>query len=139
MAIHFFSEGIEFKFPKPSFAKKWLRSVIIQEKKQLANLNFIFCNDAYLHTINLNYLSHNSFTDIITFDMGTDDNSINGEIYISVDRVNDNSKKYTVVFQEELHRVLVHGVLHLCGYKDKTAQQKLEMRERESTYLSLRW
>jgi rRNA maturation RNase YbeY len=110
------------------------------EKKVLSNINYIFCSDDFLRVINIQYLNHDSYTDIITFNTGSDSGSgvIDGEIYISVPRVTDNAKKYKVEFNDELHRVIIHGVLHLIGYGDKNPHEKSLMRKKENAYLSLR-
>ena len=138
MAIRFFSDGIDFKLPKPNTIKKWITNAITLEGKKLGDLTYIFCSDEYLYNINKKYLNHNTYTDIITFDLGEPEGPILGEIYISKERVEGNAKTLKIPFDEELHRVIIHGVLHLCGHKDKTTAQKKEMRKREATYLSLR-
>jgi len=99
-------------------------------------LSYIFCSDKYLLSINQKYLNHNTFTDIVTFDLA-ESAEIDGEIYISVGRVKENAVKYEVDFEEELRRVIIHGLLHLIGYKDKTASQKVQMRKKEQACLSL--
>ena len=101
-------------------------------------LNYIFCSDAFLLSLNVEYLNHNTLTDVITFDNSDDSKGIQGEIYISIDRIRENAKKYRVPFERELHRVMIHGLLHLLGYADKTPLQKKMMRKKESTYLSLK-
>jgi len=135
--IRFFSEGIDFKIPRPIATKRWLNTVLKSEGKSLHQLNYVFCNDEFLLGINQQYLNHKTLTDIITFDMSTSKNEVVGEIYISVPRVVENSVAFNKTFENELCRVLVHGVLHLCGYKDKTAYQIRQMRKREDAYLSL--
>jgi rRNA maturation RNase YbeY len=121
-------------FTKRTAAKDFLRSLFKKEKTQLQSLNYIFCSDDYLLEINKSYLSHNYYTDIITFDLSEGQGTI-GEIYISLDRVRDNAAQFKTSFKQELHRVIFHGALHLCGYKDKTkADQKL-IREREDYWL----
>lgn len=138
MAIRFFSDGIDFKLPKPNITKKWITKVLTKEGKNLDDLTYIFCSDEYLYDINKKYLNHNTYTDIITFDLSESKEAIFGEIYISKERVEANAKALNIPFDEELHRVIIHGALHLSGYKDKTTAQKSEMRKREATYLSLR-
>ena len=103
----------------------------------MEGLLYIFCNDRYLLDINRRYLNHEDFTDIISFDLSSDPTIIHGEIYISVERVRDNATKLGVSFKEELHRVVFHGALHLCGYKDKLKSDQLIMREMEDRYLGL--
>ena len=136
--IHFFYEDIDFQFSPIRNTKSWLKEVIAREHNALGELNYIFCSDAFLTDINKQYLNHNTLTDIITFD--TSDGSrgvIQGEIYISIERIKENAIKFKTSFQRELLRVMVHGVLHLLGYGDKTAQQKKIMRKKEDAYLSL--
>ena len=108
-----------------------------QEGKQVVEINFIFCDDEDLHKINLEFLDHDTYTDIITFDYSVGDELIS-EIYISVERVKENANDYSDCFEEELQRVLIHGVLHLCGYKDKGEEERAVMRKKENYYLSLR-
>ncbi|MBA3828794.1 MAG: rRNA maturation RNase YbeY [Taibaiella sp.] len=102
-----------------------------------ATLTYIFCNDAYLLQMNQQYLDHDTFTDIITFDMSDAKNVLTGEIYISTDRVADNAVKYSTTYEAELHRVIFHGALHLCGYKDKKESDKKEMRRMEDECLQM--
>jgi probable rRNA maturation factor len=136
-AIHFFFEDVDLHFSSIRKTKSWLKSVIHAEGKVLKELNYIFCSDHFLSAINLQYLNHSTLTDIITFDTSEDNESVEGEIYISVDRVRENAVKFNVTFDRELQRVMVHGVLHLLGYSDKTSQQKKIMRKKEDAYLSL--
>ena len=107
-----------------------------EELREIGGIAFVFCDDNYLHKINLEFLKHDTFTDIIAFDYSAG-NEIISEIYISVDRVADNAKKYSQTFEDEIHRVIIHGVLHLCGYKDRLAEDKQIMRDKENHYLSL--
>ena len=136
--IHFFSEGINFRPKSIAKIKVWLKEVIQAEDKRLGQLNYIFCSDAFLAEINITFLQHDTFTDIITFNTSEEEDVLEGDIYISVDRVEENSNKYLVEFNQELHRVMVHGVLHLVGYSDKTPSQKRQMRKKEDASLSLR-
>ena len=136
--IHFFYEDVDFHFTTIRKTKAWLKDVIKTEKKNLGEVNYIFCSDGFLANINVRYLNHNTLTDIITFDTSVDVHFIEGEIFISIDRVKENALKFKVPFEHELHRVMVHGVLHLVGYSDKTSQQKKIMRKKEDAYLSLR-
>jgi rRNA maturation RNase YbeY len=115
--------------------KSFLLKLIKKEKHKLDSLNIVFCSDEYLLKINNEFLSHNYFTDVITFDFSVE-STISGEIYISVDRIKENAISYKTTFQQELHRVIFHGILHLCGYKDKTTSQKTEIRAKEDYYLS---
>jgi probable rRNA maturation factor len=138
MAICFFVKGIDFQLAHPRKTSSWIKRVINKEKKSLSNLSYIFCSDKYLLQLNIQYLKHRALTDIITFDYSEDPTTINGEIYISIDRVKDNSAKFKRTFDEELHRVVIHGVLHLVGYRDKKASEKALMRKKEEACLSLR-
>ena len=116
---------------------KWIEFAIHQENKDLGELNYIFCDDDYLLEINIKQLKHNTLTDIISFDHSIG-NIISGDIFISVERVKDNAVDLYTDFKDELHRVMIHGVLHYCGYKDKTVSEKQLMRSKEDYYLSLR-
>lgn len=117
--------------------KSFLPSLFKKEKRQLAELQYIFCSDDYLLDINKQYLKHNYYTDIITFDLSERGQPINAEIYISVDRVRDNARSFGNTLKNELHRVIFHGALHLCGYKDKSRQDESLMRKMEDQYLRL--
>ena len=136
--IHFFYEDVDFHFTAIRNTKSWLKQIIRAENKKLGELNYIFCSDAFLADVNLQYLNHTTLTDIITFDTSEAVHLIQGEIYISIERVRENALKFKVPFDQELHRVMAHGVLHLLGYSDKTSQQKKIMRKKEDAYLSLR-
>ena len=136
--IRFFYEDVDFRLPNIRNTKSWLRHVVSAEEKRLGELNYIFCSDELLAGINLEYLRHNTLTDIITFDTSEDMALIEGEIFISLERVTENAAKFKASFEQELLRVMVHGVLHLVGYGDKTASQKKIMRKKEDAYLSLR-
>jgi len=135
--INFFSEKIRFKLSNSKKTASWIKSVIKKEGCTLISLNYIFCSDEYLKEINVQYLGHNTYTDIVTFNFNSSKGELEGEIYISVDRVRDNSKTFKSDFQSELHRVIIHGVLHLMGFNDKSKREKAVMREKEDTYLSL--
>ena len=115
--------------------KLFIEKLFIREKKTLSNLSYIFCSDEHLLTINKDFLRHDFYTDIITFDLSSSKTEIEGEIYVSVDRVKDNAKQFDVSFKEELHRVIFHGALHLCGYKDKKKAEEQQMRSAENKYL----
>jgi probable rRNA maturation factor len=136
--INFFTEEIKFKLDHPTKTSRWIKETIKTEKSSLGQLNFIFCSDSYLLKINIDYLNHNTFTDIITFDNTEEDSLISGDIFISIDRVRENADKFKVDFDSELHRVMIHGVLHLIGYGDKDIRSKAKMRKKEDAYLSLR-
>lgn len=137
-SINFFNQDFPFKLPKPRTTTAWIRSVIILEKKKLIQLNYIFCSDQYLQEINQKYLQHKSLTDIITFDNTEVTGAIEGDVFISIERVKENAVDFGTDLQEEVHRVLIHGVLHLVGYSDKSKQGKSRMRKKEDAYLSLR-
>jgi rRNA maturation RNase YbeY len=136
MPIRFFYEDTKFKIEFPRKTARWIIESAKREKRSVLNINYIFCSDAYLLRLNQEFLSHNTFTDIITFDESEGKN-ISGEIYISLQRVEENSKKFDSVFQDELRRVMIHGVLHLSGYKDKKPPEISLMRKKEEAYLSL--
>ena len=138
MAIHLFEEDIKFKINKKLGIKKWLKETIEKEKNVLKELNYIFCSDEYLHNMNVSYLNHDTLTDIITFDNAEFEGEIVGDIFISIERVKENAVKFGVSFEDELHRVMVHGALHLLGYKDKKKADQEKMRERENYYLKRR-
>ncbi len=135
--ISFFNEDINFKFQGKNNFKSWLKKVSEKEGFKINNLNYIFCSDEYLHKINLEYLDHDTFTDIITFDNSEDETTIEGDIFISIERVRENSETLKTVFDEELKRVIVHGLLHLCGYDDHSPEDKAEMRRLESEYIEI--
>ena len=135
LPIHFFSEGVTFKLKHKIILRKWLKEITISEGYSLKELNFIFCSDDYLLSINLEYLKHNTFTDIITFDNSEKKHDIVGDIFISIDRVRENAITYKVSEQEELYRVMIHGTLHLLGYPDKGKAAKTLMTARENYYL----
>jgi rRNA maturation RNase YbeY len=137
-SIRFFSEEITFKLKNPRKTAHWVKSVIKKERRELAGLNYIFCADEYLRHINKQFLGNNTYTDIVTFNYNPSPTELEGEIYISIDRVTENAKTFSSDFESELHRVIIHGVLHLIGYKDKTKSEKALMRKKEDSYLSLR-
>jgi probable rRNA maturation factor len=135
--IYYFEEDINFNISNQNNITSWLSQIIMTEGFELEELNYIFCSDEYLHQMNLTYLNHDTLTDIITFDNSETGQIIEGDIFISIDRVKENSKEFNVLFETELHRVLVHGLLHLFGYKDKSEGEKTLMREKEEACLSL--
>jgi len=116
--------------------KLFIEKLFITEKKKLSGLSYIFCSDKHLLGINKAFLKHDFYTDVITFDLSSSKNQIEGEVYLSVDRIRDNAKVEGVSFREELHRVIFHGALHLCGYKDKKKEDIPKMRQLEDKYLS---
>ena len=135
--VRYFSEGISFKIPHPRKTTAWIKSVIKINKAELKEVSFIFCSDSYLLEINQTFLNHNTFTDIITFDHSKAKSVIEGEIYISVERVAENAKKFDVLFDQEIKRVMIHGILHLLGFNDKKSIEKAQMRKKEEACLSL--
>ena len=126
----------DFEIADKSILKKWIKKVVKKEGSAIAELNFIFCDDEYLLEKNKTFLKHDTLTDIITFDY-SEKNTLTGDVYISIERVKENAQNYEVSFKNELHRVIIHGVLHLLGYKDKDEKHQKEMREKEDFYLSL--
>jgi probable rRNA maturation factor len=135
--IHFFNEDISFKVPNIRQTKAWLKATAQAEGFKLNQLNYIFCSDEYLLGVNRQYLNHDFYTDIITFDNGEMEDEIEGDIFVSIERVRENAAEFKKKFEEELKRVLVHGVLHLSGYGDKTEEEEKTMREKEDFYLHL--
>lgn len=136
--IQFFPEDVVFKLPHPRKTVSWIKKAIIQEGKTPGDINFILCSDEYLLKVNQEYLNHDTYTDIVTFDNSEEEDSIDGDIFISIDRVKENAIKFNKTEDEELHRVIIHGVLHLIGYGDKTKALKAQMREMEDSYLAIR-
>ncbi len=135
--INYFSQKPRFKLSNSKKTSSWIKKTIDKEGAKLISLNYIFCSDEYLAEMNIQFLKHNTLTDIITFNYNPSKTEIEGEIYISVDRVRENAQTFETDFQTELNRVIIHGVLHLLGYNDKTKSQKKAMREKEDSYLSL--
>ena len=133
--INFFSEN-NFELEDNVGYEKWLQNVIISEEKKEGDINYIFCDDEYLHEINVKYLNHDDYTDIISFDNALG-NILHGDIFISTERVAENAEKFQVEFQEELKRVIAHGLLHFCGYKDKTDDEAQLMREKEDEKIKM--
>ena len=131
MAILFFEEDITYSLKEKNKYKQWLKSIAEEEGYKIKELNYIFCSDEYLYQINLDYLNHKTYTDIITFDNSENKNSIEGDIFISIERIKENAQKEHVLFEKELQRVLSHGLLHLMGYKDKSEAEKAIMRHKE--------
>ena len=130
--IHFFYEELPETVDQAYIP--WLEKLILNEDKKLGSINYIFCDDEYLLKVNQDYLQHDYYTDIITFD-SVKGKTINGEIFVSLQRISDNATTLSKDYEEELRRVLAHGLLHLCGYKDKTEEQSKEMRFKEDFYL----
>ncbi|MCZ8020836.1 MAG: rRNA maturation RNase YbeY [Cyclobacteriaceae bacterium] len=137
-SIKFSSENIPFRVKNSLEVKEWIKEVLKKEKNQLDSLQYIFCTDEALLERNIYYLKHYTYTDIITFDLSEKEKTIRGEIYISIDRVKENAQTFKQTLEEELHRVIIHGVLHLCGHGDKTKADKNHMRHLEDYYLKKR-
>ncbi len=131
--INFYSET-DFKLQQEEQISKWITKIITSEGFEEGEVSFIFCDDEYLHKLNVEFLNHDSLTDIISFDNSLG-KQINGDIYISVDRVLENSKTFKTTFLNELHRVIIHGVLHFCGFKDKSEEDAKTMRSKENEAL----
>ena len=135
--VRYFNEDIKFSLKARILNNKWLRMVAESEVKRLGDINIIFCSDNYILDVNMKYLQHDYFTDIITFDY-CEGNVLNGDLFISIDSVRENARFYGTEFEDELNRVIVHGVLHLIGYDDHTEADQKTMRSKEDYYLELR-
>ena len=131
-----FNYESDFTLEQEGNYASWIETIIESENKILGEISYIFCDDDYLHTINMQYLNHDTLTDIISFDY-TEGDVISGDIFVSIERVIDNAKDFNVPFDEELKRVLAHGVLHYCGYKDKSDADALVMRSKEDEKIKL--
>jgi len=136
--ITFFEEDIQYKLKDKTKVRQWIKDTVAAEGYQLDELTYIFCSDAYLLQINQQYLDHDTFTDIITFDNSTEKKTVTGDIFISIDRIRENAAKFNQTVANELHRVIIHGVLHLLGYKDKSAADSKKMTQMEDKYLDKR-
>ena len=136
--ILFFNEEISYRINDKRKIREWIRQVIYKWGNRPGDINIILCSDQHLHTLNTTYLNHDSYTDILAFNQSDDKTIISGDIYISIDRIRVNAKKYRVRIVDELHRVIIHGILHLMGGKDHTEAEKKEMRRAEDKCLSLR-
>ena len=132
-AINFYTEDVDFQLGQAQKITAWIEKTIQEEGGQLSFINFIFCSDTYLHKINLEHLNHDTYTDIITFPYS--ETELESDIFISIDRVRENAASFEVSFEQELHRVMIHGVLHLLGQGDKSAAEKKEMRAKEDFWL----
>ena len=135
--VSFFTEDISFPFKEKRLTSRWLKAVAAAEGKQIGEVAVIFCSDNYILDVNIKYLQHDYYTDIITFDY-CEDKTLSGDLFISIDSVRENASFYGVEFPVELNRVIVHGLLHLIGYDDHTEEDIAEMRAKENYYLSLR-
>ena len=131
-----FNYESDFSLEQEEVYASWLETIVESENKILGEISYIFCDDEYLHSINMQYLNHDTLTDIISFDY-TEGDIISGDIFVSIERVEDNAKDFNVPFDEELKRVLAHGVLHYCGYKDKSDEEALLMRTKEEEKIKL--
>jgi len=131
-----FNYETDFELSDETAISDWLSQVILSESKKEGDINYIFCDDEYLHKINVEYLDHDTLTDIISFDYSVG-NELHGDIFVSVERVADNAKDFEVSFNEELKRVLVHGILHYAGYKDKSEEDELKMRQKEEEKIAM--
>ncbi|CAA6817911.1 MAG: Metal-dependent hydrolase YbeY, involved in rRNA and/or ribosome maturation and assembly [uncultured Aureispira sp.] len=135
MQLTFHAEEIDFELEEASKIDRWLKSVIKNENWILAAVTYIFCSDAYLYQMNVEHLQHDTYTDVITFQYNEE--FVEGDIFISIERTNENAQTFGVSSSHELHRVMVHGLLHLMGYKDKEPADKKLMTEKENEYLEL--
>ena len=131
-----FNYESDFSLEQEEVYASWIETIVESENKILGEISYIFCDDEYLHSINMQYLNHDTLTDIISFDY-SDGDVISGDIFVSIERVEDNAKDFKVSFGEELKRVLAHGVLHYCGYKDKSDDDALLMRSKEEEKIKL--
>src|SRR5690606_18704832 len=137
--ISFFVEDVTFNLSQKQKIRDWVNRTVREEGfNRISELNFIFCSDTYLLEINRQYLHHDTYTDIVTFDSSEEENVIAGDVFISIERVRENAQKFKVSEKEELHRVIIHGVLHLCGYLDKKSEDKTLMTRKENEYLQKR-
>ncbi len=137
MAINFAPHEVKLNLKNRTKLKTFIKDLFAREGQGLKNLQYVFCTDEYLLQINQEFLQHDTLTDIVTFELGEDPDVTEGEVYISIDRVKENAMKFNVAEEQELHRVIFHGALHLCGYKDKTKDQSVLMREKENECLEL--
>ena len=135
--IRYYCEDVKFVFKDKLATNRWLKFVAGSEVRTIGDVNIIFCSDNYILDVNMRYLQHDYFTDIITFDY-CEGNKLSGDLFISVDTVRENAIEYGAEFDEELHRVIVHGLLHLIGYDDHTPEEEKQIQEKEDYYLKLR-
>jgi len=134
---NFFSENKNFKISNKKEIRALLKKICKKENKKISFINYVFCSDNRLLEINKKYLNHTSLTDVVTFDFSTNKKNIEGDVYISIDRIKENAKKYKETFKKELLRIIIHGLLHLIGFLDKTKEEKNTMTLKENEYLSL--
>ena len=135
MSVYFHNEDNSYVLPAKRKVKSWLKTSIEHQKMSIGTINVVFCSDQHLLVINKEYLNHDYYTDIITFNY-CEAKQISGDLFISIDRIKDNSKNNKILFVDELHRVIIHGVLHLCGFNDKTKAEKKEIRQMEDYFLN---
>ena len=135
--IHFHYQVAPFYFPARTEIKIFLAAIFRKEKRKLKGLSYVFCTDNFLLGLNQQFLQHDTLTDIISFELSPKDQDVEGEIYISIDRIRENATTFRSGFLNELHRVMIHGALHLCGYKDKSKKEQVLMRSMEDKYLGL--
>lgn len=131
-----FNYETSFKLKDEDLLENWISEIINKHNREEGEINYIFCDDEYLHKLNVEFLEHDTLTDVISFDNSLG-NLISGDVYISIERVVDNAKDFKVSFEEELHRVIIHGILHYSGFKDKTVDEKFQMRYQEDEALML--
>lgn len=136
--IDFFKEEVNFRLIRSEELKQWILKAFAAHKKKVQHVSYVFCSDKYLLSMNKKFLQHNYFTDIITFDNSTEPGKIEADIFISIDRVKANAKEFNTAFKDELHRVMIHGALHLIGFDDKNSANKKKMREAEDLWLGKR-
>ncbi|GAB3797614.1 rRNA maturation RNase YbeY [Spirosoma humi] len=133
--IRFFNEDVPYKLLQKRVISQWLKKQAVLEGFTIGDLNYIFCSDEHVLQVNRDYLQHDYYTDIITFDQSEEEDLLEGDIFISVDRVADNASQLAIEPEQEMHRVLAHGMLHLCGYGDKTDEEEVQMRRKEDEWL----
>lgn len=136
LSIQFFAEDVDFEPEHPEGIAAWLEAVVTKEGCLLHGISYIFCSDEYLNRLNVDFLQHDTYTDIITFPYSSPP-EVEGDIYISIERVRENADSFGTGFTAELNRVMVHGVLHLCGYGDETDEEEMNMRQKENEYLAM--
>lgn len=134
--IRFFNEDVAYKLPKKQATRQWLKQQAEREGYAVGDLNYIFCSDEHVLQVNRDYLQHDYYTDIITFDQSEEEGKIEGDVFISVERVADNAVQLGIAAEQEMRRVLAHGFLHLCGYGDKTDEEVAQMRAKEAEWLT---
>lgn len=137
LPFYFFNEDLPYRLTQKSEIRNWLVTAVEDHQREVREVNYIFCSDHYLHQINKRFLRHDDFTDIITFDYA-EDHRLRADVYISIERARENAATYNVSVPDEVHRLLIHGLLHLLGYADKSPTEQENMRQKEDYYLSLR-